>query len=182
MTMGRLSRATFLIAFFLTAVLALAAQEQNQPSAVTPAARLARAKNVFIRNGGGSDVPYNVISMSFADWERFVVVDDPQNADLVVTVTSPDDGKKKDEGGSGFGVSAQGKQVGGGYKQPSAPPSDRSDVLLAVADAKTKVTLWSATEQPKGVEKGRSRADKLVAAANRLMSRFRERISPAPTQ
>ena len=36
----------------------------------------------------------------------------------------------------------------------------------------------SATEKPKSVQKGMSKDEKFVAAAQRLMSRLRERIEP----
>jgi hypothetical protein len=152
-------------------------QDTGKPLAVTPTVRLAAAKKVYLKNGGGSDTPFDVISMSFSEWSRFTMVDDPAQADLVVEVTSPDDGKKKDKEGGGFTASAQGKQVGG-HRDAEPPTSKRSDVLMAVRDAKTKATLWSGTEKPNSVEKGMSKDEKFAAAGTRLMSRFREKIEP----
>jgi hypothetical protein len=173
---------TFTAMLVFAAVLATA-QDQPKPQAVTPSARLAAAKTVFLRNGGGSGIPYDVVSSSLADWGRFAIVDEVGKADIIVEVTSPDDGRKKDEGGGGFGVSAQGKQVAGHRQdQPPTPVSTRNDVLMSVLDAKTKATLWSATEVPKGVEKGMSKEDKFVAAGARLMARFKERVEPPPPQ
>lgn len=172
-----------LTTLLLFASLVAAGQEQPKPLAVTPTARLAAAKTVFLRNGGGSDMPFDAISSSFQDWGRFAVVDDATKADLIVEVTSPDDGRKKDkdEGGGGFGVTSQGKHVAGRETdQPSTPVSTRNDVLMTVRDARTKAVLWSATEPPKGVEKGMSKADKFVAAGTRLMAKFRERVEPPP--
>ena len=172
----------------MAAPIALAAQQQEsqqdsgKPLAVTPAVRLAAAKKVFLKNGGGSDTPFDVISMSFSEWARFTVVDEPEKADLVVEVTSPDDGRKKDkdkEGGmGGFSAKAQGKPIGGGGQSDQTPTSTRSDVLMAVRDAKTKALLWSSTEKPTSTEKGMSKDEKFAAAGTRLMSRFREKIEP----
>lgn len=153
------------------------AQETGKPLAVTPAVRLAAAKAVYLKNGGGSDTPFDVISMSFSEWARFSVVDDPEKADLIVEVTSPDDGKKKDKEGGGFTASAQGQQVAG-HQADEPPTSTRSDVLMAVRDARTKATLWSGTEKPTSVEKGMSKAEKFAAAGTRLMSRFRQKVEP----
>jgi hypothetical protein len=160
------------------------AQEPAKPLAVTPTARLAAAKTVYVRNGGGSSMPFDAISSSFADWGRFAVVEDPAKADILVVVTSPDDGHKKkdDEGGSGFSASAQGKTVAGRRSDTTAPESTRSDVLMVVQDAKTKATLWTSTEPPKGVEKGMSKEDKFVAAGVRLMDKFKQRVEPPPAQ
>ena len=171
----------------VAAPLALVAQQQEaqqdagKPLAVTPGVRLAAAKKVFLKNGGGSDTPFDVISMSFSEWARFTVVDDPAKADLLVEITSPDDGRKKDkekEGGmGGFSAKAQGKSIGGGQSEET-PTSTRSDVLMAVRDAKTKAVLWSGTEKPTSTEKGMSKDEKFAAAGTRLMSRFREKVEP----
>ena len=152
-------------------------QETGKPLAVTPAVRLAAAKSVYLKNGGGSDMPFDVITMSFSEWARWAVVDDPAKADLIVEVTSPDDGKKKDKEGGGFTASAQGKQVAG-HRDEEPPTSTRNDVLMAVRDAKTKAVLWSGTEKPTSVEKGMSKAEKFAAAGTRLMARFREKVEP----
>ena len=171
------------VLFLLIAVAGIAAAQETQdtgkPLAVTPGVRLAAAKSVYLKNLGGSDTPFDVIVMSFSEWARWVVVDDPAKADLIVEVTSPDDGKKKDkDSGSGFSASAQGKQVAGGRKSEDTPTSTRNDVLMAVRDAKTKAVLWSSTEKPTSTEKGMSRDEKYAAAGTRLMASFRERIEP----
>lgn len=152
-------------------------QDTGKPLAVTPTVRLQAAKSVYLKNGGGSDTPFDVITMSFSEWARWTVVDDPAKADLVVEVTSPDDGRKKDKEGGGFTASAQGKQVAG-HVADEPPASTRSDVLMAVRDAKTKAVLWSGTEKPTSVEKGMSKAEKFAAAGTRLMARFREKVEP----
>lgn len=178
--------AAIVLLALVAAPVALAVQQEAQqdtgkPLAVTPTVRLAAAKKVFLKNGGGSDTPFDVISMSFSEWARFTVVDEPEKADLLVEVTSPDDGRKKDkdkEGSGGFTAKAQGKTIGGGGQSDQAPTSTRSDVLMAVRDAKTKALLWSSTEKPTSTEKGMSKDEKFAAAGTRLMSRFREKIEP----
>lgn len=151
--------------------------ETGKPAAVTPTVRLQAAKTVYLKSGGGSDMPFDAISMLFNEWPRFAMVNDPAKADLIVEVTSPDDGKKKDKDSGGFTASAQGQQVAG-HHADEPPTSTRNDVLMAVRDAKTQALLWSGTEKPTSVEKGMSKADKFAAAGTRLMSRFKEKIEP----
>ena len=167
-----------LIFAFLTAAVLTNAQEPSKPS-IAPDARMAAAHSVFLRNAGGSDIPFEVISTSFSEWGRFTVADDATKADLIVEVASPDDGRKKKEDSGNGGLQA--KLGNGRRSEPAAAPvSTRSDVLMTVRDGKNKVSLWSATEQPKGVEKGMSKEDKFAAAGARLMARFKEKIDPTP--
>ena len=181
--MKRFGAVIFLLLALAPFALAQEAQESSKPLAVTPGVRLAAAKSVYLSNLGGSDTPFDVISMSFSEWARWRVVSDPAKADLIVEVTSPDDGHKKDkdkEGGAGgFTAKAQGRSIGGsGDSGDSAPVSTRNDVLMNVRDAKTKAVLWSGTEKPTSTEKGMSKDEKFAAAGNRLMASFRKRIEP----
>jgi len=179
--MKRFGAVIFLLLAWAPFALAQDAQESSKPLAVTPGVRLAAAKSVCLKNLGGSDTPFDVISMSFSEWARWRVVDDPAKADLIVEVTSPDDGKKKDkdkEGGAGgFTAKAQGRTIGGDPND-NTPTSTRNDVLMSVRDAKTKAVLWSGTEKPMATEKGMSKDEKFAAAGNRLMASFRKRVEP----
>ena len=55
-----------------------AAPEQKNPAYLSPSARLAAAKTVFMKNNGGSEVPFNVISGGMEGWARFILVDSPE--------------------------------------------------------------------------------------------------------
>ena len=68
-----------------------AAPEQKNPTYVSPSARLAAAKTVFVKNNGGSEIPFNVISGGLEGWGRLLLVDSPGQADIIIEVTSPDD-------------------------------------------------------------------------------------------
>jgi hypothetical protein len=172
-----MKRSLMLVIFaVLTAAALTNAQEPSKPS-IAPDARIAAAHSVFLRNAGGSDIPFEVISTSFSEWGRFTVEEDATKADLIVEVASPDDGRKKKEENGGLKVGGSGHRS---EAPAAAPASTRSDVLMTVRDGKNKVALWSATEQPKGVEKGMSKEDKFAAAGARLMARFKEKIDPTP--
>jgi hypothetical protein len=53
-------------------------------------------------------------------------------------------------------------------------------IKMVVADARTHLTLWAASDQPKGGFRQRARDEHLVEAAQRLLTKFRERIEPPP--
>jgi hypothetical protein len=150
--------------------------ESTKQPVVSQTARLQAAKTVFVRHSGGSEIPYNVIETGLQGWARLMVVEDPAKADLIAEISSPSDG-------SGVSVSST--------TMPSSTHPGRDDaktttsrdlsnspVKLVVYDAKSKVALWSAMEQPKMGLKQKAREDKLVEAAQRLLAKFRERVEP----
>lgn len=50
---------------------------------------------------------------------------------------------------------------------------------MSVYDPKSKMLLWSASEQPKFAMKQKAREDNLVNAAQHLISKFRDRMDAA---
>ena len=62
-----------------------------KPAFVSPSQRLMNAKAVYVKNAGGSSIPFDVINGEFEGWGRFIVVESPEKADLIVEVTSPED-------------------------------------------------------------------------------------------
>ncbi len=146
-------------------------KEEPAKKPVSPTARLVAAKTAVVQNGGGTEIPYNVILSGVEGWGRFQLVDSPDKADIIIEVTSPEDESKP----KGRGASVSGRP------QDEPPPSYGPDeIKLVVRDARTRLGLWSATERPKGGFRQRAREDHLVEAAQRLMARFRERIEPPP--
>lgn len=80
--------ATILI-LFSSAAIAASAQQQKTPVPLTPSARLTAAKTVFMKDGGGNGIPFDVISSALEAWGRFTMVDSPEKADVVVEVSAP---------------------------------------------------------------------------------------------
>ena len=142
---------------------------------VSPSARLAAAKTVFMKNNGGSDVPFNVISGGLEGWARFLLVDSPEQADIVIEITSPDDDHSS-QSASQTNIGAKGRM---GDSAPSRPANE-GPIKMVVSDARTHLTLWAASDQPKGGLRQRARDEHLVEAAQRLITKFRERIEPPP--
>ncbi len=164
-------------AFLLFAVAALAqVQEQKKPVPMSPTARLNAAKTVFVKNGGGNEIPYNVISSAVEGWGRFLPVDAPEKADIIIEVTAPEEN-------SGMSVSSSTtRSAPAGKQNESSVTSTRNltvtQIKLLVYDGKSKIPLWSGTEQPKSGMKQKTREDHLVEAAQRLFTRFHDRVEP----
>jgi hypothetical protein len=145
---------------------------------MNPLVRLASAKSIFLKSGGGSEIPYNVISSSMENWGRYTIVNSPDKADLIMEVTSP-----SETGGSGVSVSSSTKSSP--YGRPEESTSSSRDVSqgggtirLVVYDARSKAALWSATEQSKSAMRQKARSDNLVGAAEKLFTKFHDRIEP----
>lgn len=176
-------RTRILLYAFLSLSLFTWAQEQPKPAEqpakpplVSASARLNAAKTVYIRNGGGSPIPYNAISSGFEGWGRFVVVDDPAKADLIVEVTSP---------ASDSGVSISSSTMTGARREETVSSSralSASMVKMLVIDNKTKTPLWSGMEQAKSGMRKKSQEDNLVEAGEKLFTKFHDRLEPPPAQ
>jgi hypothetical protein len=162
---------------------AAAAQQPNPPEPpTTPGAaahydRMAAAKTVFLKNAGGSDIPFNVISRNFESWGRYILVDSPDNADMAIEIQSPDEGSsnkdQKDSGGSKTNVRGGNQQ----QAEPSTPKPSVDVIILTVYD-KNKKPMWIAREEPKFAIRHKAEETHLVEAAQKLFSRFHDRIEP----
>ena len=147
----------------------------NNPTFVSPAARLTGAKTAVLQNAGGSEIPYNVISSGIEGWGRFRVVESRAEADVIIEVTSPDEENVSVSNKTHVGTS--------GRMQDSSTTSrnlSEGPIKLVVYDAKTHIPLWSASEQPKGGFRQRTRTDHLVEAATHLLTKLHERLEPPP--
>jgi hypothetical protein len=159
----------------IIASLALGRAQQPQPPATSGAAahydRMAAAKSVFLKNAGGNDIPFNLISRDFEGWGRYILVDSPDKADLIIEIQSPDDGsanKDKD--------SEKSKVYGGSHqKEQPKPPVDA--IVFTVYD-KNKRPMWIAREEPKYAVKHKTEEVHLEEAAQRIFTRFHDRIEP----
>jgi len=164
---------------FVCALTIACAQEQKTPVPLTPSARLNAAMTVFMKDGGGSSIPFDVISSALEAWGRFTMVDSPDKADVVVEVSAP-------ASGSGVSVSSSTRPSGTNAGRPEQNTTTTRElssgqVKMSVYDPKSKMPLWSASEQPKFAMKQKAREDNLVNAAQRLISKFRERLESATT-
>ena len=147
--------------------------KKNPP--VMPTSRLAAAKTAFIKNAGGSSIPFNSIASSMDGWGRFVMVNSPEQADIILEVSSPN---------SGSGVSVSSKtDTSTRTGQPETSTSTTRDlssgpIRLTVIDGKSKSVLWTGSEQPKFAMRKKSLEDNLVEASEKLFTKFHDRVEP----
>ncbi len=174
-----MDRRIFLPMAALMVLFATALAQVADPSAankpLSPVARLAAAHTVFLKNAGGSELPFNVISQGLQGWGRFQMMNTPEKSDIIIEVTSP---------ATGGGVSVS---SGTSTDQRSGVPVESSTttrelsvsrITLIVYDAKSKMALWSASEQPKGGLRGKARKDHIVQAAELLVAKLRQQVEP----
>jgi hypothetical protein len=154
-----------------------AQQPAKKPVVDTASARLTSAKNVMITRARGSQIPYDVISSTLDGWGRFTMVDTADKADLVVTVATS---------GADSGVRVSGSDavspLTGRPERSSNSSVDLSnaEITMTVYDAKNKRVLWTAVETAKSAMKQTARENNLVEAAEKLASKFHNRLEPPP--
>jgi hypothetical protein len=147
-------------------------QKKPAPSLVSPLARLMAAKTAYLKNGGGSEIPFNVISNSIEGWPRFIVVDSPEQADVVIQVEAPEVDQ------NGVSVTSSSTDSDGHKISKSNHEMNISYIKLSVYDARTHLALWNSTERPKGGLKEKTRDDNIVQASEVLIQRLHQRLEP----
>jgi hypothetical protein len=150
---------------------------EKKPLIETPSMRLAAAKTVFISRTHGSRIPVDVIRSTMEGWERFTFVETPDKADQIIEISSAGD--------SGVQVSSSSKvsPETGQEEKSSSTRKDISptDIKMTVFDSRNKRPLWAATESVKFAMKEKAKENNLVDAAERLASKFHQRLEP-PTK
>ncbi len=161
---------------FLT-LRAFSQQPEKKPAPQTSLARLTSAKNVVVTRDRGSNIPYDTIKTTIDGWGRFTLVDTAAKADLVITVATAG-------GDNNFQVaSSSGPSPLTGRPEQSSNAGrmfSNAEITMTVYDAKNKRVLWVATETAKSALKQTTRENNLVEAAERLASKFHDRLEPPP--
>jgi hypothetical protein len=173
-------RILFAVLFCTSLCAQQAPSESPQPKpagTVSATARLLNAKTVFVKQIAGNDVVFDMVKNAIVGWPRYIVVDSPEKADLLVEISAPEAPKKNDESGK---TSVQG---GAGGQDPRAmrvpPPSYSSnDVKLVVRDAHTRAILWAGSEVAKEAFRQAKTDQNLVDATQKVVQRFHDRIEP----
>lgn len=150
-------------------------QGRKTPQIETPAARLASAKTVFIVRTRGGDIPYDTIRTTIEGWERFDLVNAPEKADLIIEIASLG-GDADMRVSSSMGPSPETGRMESSSR--SSKDLSATEVTMTVADARNKRVLWRGTESAKYAMRQKARENNLVEAAEKLASKFYERIEP----
>jgi hypothetical protein len=165
------------IAFLMVLASFVAAQAPATSTSrpLSPTARLMAAKTAFLKNAGGSSVPFDVVSDSIQGWGRYQIVPSADQADITIEVTSPNDG-------NGVSVSTStSTDPHTGMPRDSTTTTREltvARITMTVYDSKSRMALFSASEQPKKAMRDKARKDNIVEAAEHLVSQFRARVEP----
>jgi hypothetical protein len=149
--------------------------QKTTPLALSRSQRLGAAKTAFVKKVEGSEIPVNVITNSLEGWGRYTLVSSPEKADLLIEITSPE------EQPSSVTINGSHNNPRTGYPESSSSTSrniSNVPIRMSVLDAKTRLPLFSATEQPKHALKQKAREDNLVEAAQTLFSKFHQAVEP----
>ena len=171
-------RAVFIIAWVVCTAGPMLSHGQQpaekKPIMETASMRLASAKNVFIYRTHGNRIPFDVIRSTVEGWGRFTLVETPDKADLMIEISSSGDSSVQVSSSSN--VSAEtGKEEKSTSSRKDISPSE---VKMTVFDARNKRGLWTATESVKFAMKEKAKENNLVEAAERLASKFHDRLEP----
>lgn len=143
---------------------------------LSPTQRLQMAKTVYMKHeAGGSDLPFEVIQSAMEAWPKYMLVDSPDKADLIVEVLAP----KEDTGAqvtTKTSTDERGKPQSSTTTSKSLPSVQM--IKMTVIDAHTRIALWSGTERPKNAWKEAARQDSQVECARKLMNAFHDRVEP----
>jgi len=146
----------------------------KKPVLETPTMRLAAAKNILLVRAHGSTIPVEVIRTTMEGWGCFTFVTTPDKADLIVEVAS--------SGDSGVQVASSSRvSPETGHEEKSTSSSKKispTEVKMTVFDARNRRALWSASENVKFAMKEKAKENNLVEAAERLASKFHDRLEP----
>jgi hypothetical protein len=166
---------SFFVAVLLLAITGASAQQASpeKPRVQTPAARLAEARNILIIRSRGSAIPYDVIKETVAGWGRFTLVETPEQADILIQI-STSGGDSEVRVTSSNDQSTESGKPNQSYK--TSKDISATDVTLTVLDARNRRVLWEARETARFAMKQTARENNLVEAAQRLASKFHERL------
>jgi hypothetical protein len=136
--------------------------------------RLASARNIFIYRTHGSRIPFDVIRSTVEGWGRFTLVDTADKADLIIEISSSGDSSVQVSSSSSVSAESGKEEKSTSSRKDISP----SEVKMTVFDSRNKRGLWTATESVKFAMKEKAKENNLVEAAERLASKFHERLEP----
>ena len=165
------------IVFVFCGVIAMDAQQasaQARPLPPNIAEKLTFGKSVYVKNEHGGNIPFDAITSDIQGWGRFVLLDSPEKADLIVEVTSYESGSVSAGSHTDYATPDGKPQTSSGASKDLSG----STVTMKVFESKTRRELWSGTEKVKSAFKKKSGEDNLVAAAEKLFLRFHDSVEP----
>jgi hypothetical protein len=144
-----------------------AKSRKDVPAAPLPGA-IVKAQKVFLTNGGGSELAYDAFYSEMKQWGKYQIVGSPDEADIIVELAY-----RVEQGGTRVWSSTN--TYTGATQVHSAQIVD-PQLVLTIYDAKTKNSLWSATDHRRLARREKNREKETINSAQRLVNDLRLRV------
>ena len=159
-----------LIATLLVASASAQRSRKDVPPAPLPSA-IVNAKNIFLTNGGGSDLAYDTFYSEMKKWGKYTIVGSPGEADLIVELAY-----RVEHGGTR--VCSSTNSYDGTTQVHSAQIVD-PQLGLTIYDAKSKTSLWSTIDHRRLAIREKNREKETIISAQRLVDELKGRANLA---
>ena len=143
-------------------------KKKDVPVAPLPAL-IVNAKNIFMSNGGGSNLAYDAFYAGMKDWGKYQFVGAPEQADLIVELAYRVEDK-------GVHVWSSTNTYDNTTHVHSAEITD-PQLILTIYDAKTKNSLWSETDHRRLARREKNREKETAISAQRLVDDLKLRAA-----
>jgi hypothetical protein len=156
----------FVISFLLLIPALQAKTRKDVPPAPLPEA-IVTAHNVFLSNGGGSDLAYDAFYSEMKKWGKYQIVGSPDAAELIVELS--------------YQVEDMGTRVWSSVNTYNNTTQVHSrqlidpKLILTIYDARTKNSLWSTVDHRRLARMEKNREKEMINSAERLVEELRSR-------
>lgn len=142
-------------------------KKKDVPVAPLPAA-IVSAKKIFLSNGGGNNLAYDAFYSKMKEWDKYEIVGSPDEADLIVELSYrvEDKGTRVWSSTNTYNNTTQVHSV-----QITDP-----QLILAIYDAKSKISLWSETDHRRLARMEKNREKETINSAQRLVDDLKTRV------
>lgn len=130
---------------------------------------IVNAKTVFLSNGGGSNLAYDSFYSEMKEWNKYVIVGSPEEADLIIELAY----RVEDKGTRVWSTTNTYTNKTQVHSTEIVDPQ----VILTIYDAKTKLSLWSETDHRRLARREKNREKETVNSAQRLVEDLKVRVN-----
>jgi hypothetical protein len=172
-------RTLLLIGLLLSSVCAGAGNRHRNdiPTAPLPSV-VADAKKIFLANGGGNDLAYDAFYNEMKNWGRYTIVGAPEDADVIVELAY-----RVEHGGTRTWATSNGSATSygntttyNGGTQIHTREIPDPQLVLTIYDAKSKQSVWSATDHRRLARREKNREKETINSAERLVDDLKARV------
>ena len=162
------TQAYALVLCLIIAPMVSAKDKKKNPVAPLPAI-ITNAKNIFLSNGGGSNLAFDAFYAKMKEWNKYKIVGSPEEADLIIELAY----RVEDKGTSVWSYT---NTYSNTTQVDSAQILD-PQLFLTIYDVKSKGSLWAETDHRRLARRQKNRDKETVISAGRLVDDLKSRIS-----